>query len=87
MVIFASLVYYLDHGSGVFSSIPMAFWWAIVTMTTLGYGDYAPKTDLGKMSTNHIKERCFILQTTKSGLTQSQGCGKLLLFIPCEFPY
>ena len=47
MVLFATLVYYADFGETTFRSIPHAFWWAIVTMTTLGYGDFVPKSGKG----------------------------------------
>jgi len=51
IVIFASLVYYAEriqyNPTNDFTSIPVGLWWAIVTMTTVGYGDMSPKTYVG----------------------------------------
>jgi ABC-type phosphate transport system permease subunit len=51
MVIFSSAAYYAeaDQRETHFSSIPGAFWWAIVTMTTVGYGDITPVGVWGKL--------------------------------------
>ncbi|BES94545.1 K_tetra [Nesidiocoris tenuis] len=51
IVVFASLVYYAErlqaNPDNDFKSIPEGLWWAIVTMTTVGYGDMVPKTYIG----------------------------------------
>jgi len=51
IVIFAALIYYAEriqyNPDNDFESIPKGLWWAIVTMTTVGYGDMAPKTYVG----------------------------------------
>ncbi|GFO39607.1 potassium voltage-gated channel subfamily c member 2 [Plakobranchus ocellatus] len=51
VLVFACLIYYaeqLDEDSlNDFRNIPRGFWWAVVTMTTLGYGDMFPRTALG----------------------------------------
>lgn len=51
LLLAASLVYLLERTSQPddFGSIPAALWWAIVTMTTTGYGDVVPHTVLGRM--------------------------------------
>ena len=47
-LLFSSMIFFVDDPD-VFPSIPHAFWWAIVTMTTVGYGDMAPVTMLGQV--------------------------------------
>ncbi|XP_041442335.1 potassium voltage-gated channel subfamily D member 2-like isoform X1 [Xenopus laevis] len=51
IIIFATVMFYAEKGSlnSKFTSIPAAFWYTIVTMTTLGYGDMVPKTIAGKI--------------------------------------
>lgn len=51
IIIFATVMFYAEKNENGtnFSSIPAAFWYTIVTMTTLGYGDMVPKTIAGKV--------------------------------------
>lgn len=48
VVIFGSLMYVIEGRDSDFTSIPRSIYWAIVTLTTVGYGDIAPKTNLGQ---------------------------------------
>ncbi|MGZ4847102.1 MAG: ion transporter [Halobacteriota archaeon] len=51
VILSASVMYMVEFNnpSGQFDSIPETMWWAIVTLTTVGYGDMIPVTPAGKM--------------------------------------
>jgi voltage-gated potassium channel len=48
VTIFGSLMYVIESDNNSFSSIPRSIYWAIVTLTTVGYGDIAPQSPLGQ---------------------------------------
>ena len=48
VVIMGALMYVIEGEAHGFTSIPISIYWAIVTMTTVGYGDLSPHTALGK---------------------------------------
>jgi voltage-gated potassium channel len=48
VVIFGSLMYVIEGEENGFTSIPMSIYWAIVTLTTVGYGDISPQTGIGR---------------------------------------
>ena len=49
VVIFGATMYVIEGNAAGFSSIPKSIYWAIVTLTTVGYGDIAPQTPLGQV--------------------------------------
>ena len=48
IVIIGSLMYVVEGPEHGFTSIPLSMYWAVVTLTTVGYGDVAPRTALGQ---------------------------------------
>ena len=48
VLIMGALIYFIEGEEHGFTSIPVSVYWAIVTMTTVGYGDIAPQTALGQ---------------------------------------
>jgi uncharacterized tellurite resistance protein B-like protein len=49
VVILGSLLYVVEGPEHGFSSVPISIYWAITTITTVGFGDITPKTDFGRL--------------------------------------
>lgn len=54
VVILGSIIYLVEGSQNGSTSIPQSIYWAIVTITTVGYGDIAPVTPLGKVIASFI---------------------------------
>jgi len=49
VVVFGSVMYLVEGSENGFTSIPKSVYWAIITLTTVGYGDIVPQTQTGQM--------------------------------------
>ncbi|MBV8157170.1 MAG: ion transporter [Dyella sp.] len=54
VLIFGALMYLIEGPENGYTSIPRSMYWAVVTMTTVGFGDITPHTALGQMVTSVI---------------------------------
>lgn len=64
-----TVMYLLEHSVNVgFRNIPQAIYWAIVTITTVGYGDVAPVTVLGKLMASVIMLTGFAILAVPTGV-------------------
>ena len=48
VTIFGAVIYVVEGAENGFTSIPVSIYWAVVTVTTTGYGDMSPKTPIGQ---------------------------------------
>jgi voltage-gated potassium channel len=54
VIILGSMMYLIEGAQHGFTSIPRSVYWAIVTLTTVGYGDISPQTNVGQVLASFI---------------------------------
>jgi voltage-gated potassium channel len=68
-----TIVYVIEHDANPgYANIPQSIYWAIVTITTVGYGDVAPVTVLGKMMASVIMLTGFAIIAVPTGIVTSE---------------
>ncbi|KAF3981837.1 MAG: ion transporter [Methylococcales symbiont of Hymedesmia sp. n. MRB-2018] len=87
VVIFGALMYTIEGSQSGFTSIPKSVYWAVVTLTTVGYGDIAPQSSLGQIIAVFIMIMGYgiiavptgiysaeLIKTAKSGKVKNNAC-------------
>lgn len=93
VIILGSVMYVIESQTNGFNSIPDSIYWAIVTITTVGYGDITPVTPLGKFVSSVIMLLGYSIIAVPTGIITSEiallhrrgaeqvhtciGCGKI----------
>ncbi len=71
-VIFGSLMYVIEGPENGFTSIPVSVYWAIVTMTTVGYGDISPQTGFGRFLASIAMITGYAIIAVPTGIVSSE---------------
>jgi len=72
VAILGTAVYLVEGPAHGFTSIPISMYWAIVTMTTVGYGDISPKTPLGQVLASLLMVLGYSLIIVPTGIVSAE---------------
>jgi voltage-gated potassium channel len=72
VIIFGTIMYLVEGNSQGFKNIPTAIYWAVVTLTTVGYGDISPVTPLGQFLASIIMILGYSIIAVPTGIVTAQ---------------
>jgi len=72
VVIMGALMYVIEGEKNGFTSIPISIYWAVVTLTTVGYGDISPKTPLGQFMSCIVMMLGYAIIAVPTGIVSVQ---------------
>lgn len=72
VVILGSAMYVVEGEENGFSNIPISIYWAIVTLTTVGYGDISPQTVLGQTLASMVMILGYAIIAVPTGIVSAQ---------------
>jgi len=71
-IIMGTVMYWVESDESGFTSIPRSIYWAIVTLTTVGYGDIAPQTSLGQLIATMVMILGYGIIAVPTGIVTSE---------------
>jgi voltage-gated potassium channel len=72
VIVLGSVMYLVEGGKTGFDSIPRSIYWAVVTLTTVGYGDVVPQTSLGQALASFIMVLGYSIIAVPTGIVTSE---------------
>ncbi len=72
VMVMGTVMYVVENKSGGFSSIPQGIYWAIITVTTVGYGDIVPTTVIGKFISSFAMIIGYAIIAVPTGIVSSE---------------
>jgi voltage-gated potassium channel len=72
VTVIGSLMYVIEGEENGFTDIPTSIYWAIVTLTTVGYGDLSPKTALGKILASVVMIMGYAIIAVPTGIVTAE---------------
>jgi voltage-gated potassium channel len=72
VMITGTAMYMIEGGENGFTSIPVSMYWAIVTLTTVGYGDIAPQTVIGQALASFIMVMGYAIIAVPTGIVTAE---------------
>lgn len=72
VVVVGSMMYLIEGADAGFTSIPRGVYWAVVTLTTVGYGDIAPVTPIGQMLAALVMVMGFAIIAVPTGIVTAE---------------
>jgi voltage-gated potassium channel len=72
VIVFGSLMYLVEGADAGFTSIPRGIYWAIVTLTTVGYGDISPKSSFGQLIAAMVMILGFAIIAVPTGIVTAE---------------
>ena len=72
VIILGSVMHLVEGGNTGFNSIPRSIYWAVVTLTTVGYGDVVPQTSLGQGIASFIMVLGYSIIAVPTGIVTSE---------------
>ena len=72
VIIVGSIMYLIEGGKAGFDSIPRSIYWAIVTLTTVGYGDILPQSSLGQTFASFIMILGYSIIAVPTGIVTAE---------------
>ena len=72
VVIFGSIMYLVEGEESGFTSIPRSVYWAIITLTTVGYGDIVPQTNFGQMIASAVMIMGYAIIAVPTGIYSTE---------------